>query len=179
MVCDRCKKVVEDELKALGVTVFSTELGRVKIKDCDTSISQKIESTLSKQGFELIKDAESQLADQIKTSLIELVKEPPLVLNTKLSVWLGERFTSDYSTLSKTFSRVESITIEKFFLKLKIEKVKELIQQDQYTFSEIADLLDYSDSNHLAKQFKNETGMSMSDYKKLKDWNRKPLDQII
>jgi len=71
------------------------------------------------------------------------------------------------------------LTIEKYFILLKMEKVKEEIQMGNKTFSEIAYDLDYKSSSHLAKQFKSVTGMSMSDYKKLQEWNRRPLDQIV
>ena len=62
---------------------------------------------------------------------------------------------------------------------LKMEKVKEEIQMDNKTFSEIAYDLNYKSSSHLAKQFKTVTGMSMSEYKNVQDWNRKSLDQIV
>jgi len=84
-----------------------------------------------------------------------------------------------YSTLSKTFSKSEGITLEKYLINLKIEKVKELIQLNQLNFSEIAYGLNYKNSSHLAKQFKLVTGMSMTDYKNLQDWDRKTLDKIV
>jgi len=39
----------------------------------------------------------------------------------------------DYSKISKVFSSTENITIEKYFIKLKIEKEKELIQSVSIT----------------------------------------------
>jgi AraC-like DNA-binding protein len=85
----------------------------------------------------------------------------------------------EYSMLSKLFSAKEGLTIEKYFILLKMEKVKEEIQMDNKTFSEIAYDLNYKSSSHLAKQFKTVTGMSMSEYKNVQDWNRKSLDQIV
>ena len=74
---------------------------------------------------------------------------------------------------------MEGITIEKYFIQLKIEKAKEFIQYDQFNFTEVAYELGYSSVNYLSNQFKQATGMSMSTYKKLSNWGRKPLDKIL
>ena len=100
-------------------------------------------------------------------------------LRDTLSNFLAEKLNKDYSIISKAFSRSQEVTIEKYFIKLKVEKVKELIQMKNRTFSEIAYELDYKNSSHLAKQFKSITGMSMTDYRKIENWNRKPLDKIV
>ena len=63
-------------------------------------------------------------------------------------------------------------------INLKIEKVKQLIQLRQYTFSEIGHLLDYSSVNHLSRQFKEITGESMTEYKNAELANRRPYDEI-
>ena len=84
----------------------------------------------------------------------------------------------EYSKISKIFSFNESITIEKYFIKLKIEKVKELIQLQENNFTEISQLLDYSNVNHLSRLFKNETGMSLTEYKNSQKSIRNALDQI-
>ena len=77
------------------------------------------------------------------------------------------------------FSAQEQTTIEKYFIKLKIEKVKELIQLKQHSFSDIGYLLDYSSVNHLSRQFKDVIGVSMTDYKNAEDWKRNFYDEII
>ena len=59
--------------------------------------------------------------------------------------------------------------IKEFFIKLKIEKVKELIQSKEFNFIEISHLLDYNNMNYLSRQFKNETGMSLTEYKSLNE----------
>jgi AraC-like DNA-binding protein len=81
--------------------------------------------------------------------------------------------------LSRYFSKSEGMTLEKYLINLKIEKVKEHIQINHLNFSEIAYSLNYNNSSHLAKQFKSVTGISMSQYKKLQNWNRRELDKIV
>ncbi len=61
---------------------------------------------------------------------------------------------------------------------LKIEKVKELIVYDEWSLSEIAEVLNYSSVAHLSNQFKKVTGFSPSYFKKMKENKRKKLDQL-
>lgn len=92
---------------------------------------------------------------------------------------MSEELHRDYKNLSKLFSSMVKTTIEKYFIKLKIEKVKELIQLKQHSFSDIGHLLDYSSVNHLSRQFKKEVGMNMTDYKNNESWKRNFYDEII
>ena len=84
----------------------------------------------------------------------------------------------DYSALSHIFSASVGLTIEKYAILQKIEKVKELLSYDELTVSEIAFKLGYSSVAHLSSQFKKETGITPGQFKKLKDQNRKTLDSI-
>jgi AraC-like DNA-binding protein/copper chaperone CopZ len=179
MVCERCKKVLKEELAAIDVEIVSIELGRLEIRDHFKVDMSQINKVITVNGFELIEDKEMLLVESIKLFLISLVEQLPLQRTRKLSTLLAEQLNKDYSGLSKLFSRNEHITIEKFFVRLKLEKVKELIQQGNYSFTEIADLLDYTNSSHLSKQFKDATGLSMTEYRKSSQWSRKPLDKII
>jgi AraC-like DNA-binding protein len=63
---------------------------------------------------------------------------------------------------------MEGITIEKYFISLKIEKVKEWLFYEELTLSEMAYKLDYSSVQHLSSQFKKITGMTPSEYRKLR-----------
>ena len=91
---------------------------------------------------------------------------------------MESKLNLEYSKISKIFSVTEHITIEKYFIKLKIERVKELIQLQEGNFTEISQLLDYSNVNHLSRLFKSETGMSLTNYKNNQKSIRNPLDQI-
>jgi AraC-like DNA-binding protein len=73
---------------------------------------------------------------------------------------------------------VEGVTIEKFILMQKTERVKELLFYDELTLSQIANQMDYSSVSHLSAQFKKETGMTPSDFKKLKKPGHQYLDSI-
>ncbi|MCM4164904.1 MULTISPECIES: AraC family transcriptional regulator [unclassified Arenibacter] len=182
MVCRRCLKVIKHELEEINIEVLSLELGKLTVrstKNNDREIDAKVINILHVNGFEIAKSEEEMLVEEVKITLIDLIKELPLHLREKTSEHLASTIHRDYKTLSKLFSKKEHTTIEKYFIKLKIEKVKELIQLQQYTFSDIAYMLDYSSVNHLSRQFKNITGISMTDYKNAEGWERKFYDEII
>ena len=180
MVCNRCLSTVKKELQSLGAEILELELGKVIVKYPKNSIKiENIENVLNKNDFELLIDEESKIIEKIKLILIKIIDDIPIVLKINLSDKLKHDLSKDYSYLSKLFSKIEGITIEKYFIQLKIEKAKELIQYNQLNFTEIADELEYSSVNYLSNQFRQTTGKSMSEYKKLSFWNRKPLDKIL
>ena len=179
MVCDRCIKILKIELEQLDIAVKQIELGRAEVELKSTDEVEVVKQIVVNNGFELIEDPETILVEEIKIELIKLLRNLPLNFSGTLSDHLAAKVNQDYSKLSKLFSYNEKITIEKYFIKLKIEKVKELIQTKEYNFTEISQLLDYSNVGHLSNQFKSETGMSLTNYKALKQNFRNSLDQII
>lgn len=180
MVCRRCLSTVRRELENLGAEIVELELGKAIIKYPENSLKMEdVEKVLNRNDFELLTDDESKVIEKIKLILIGMVDNTPLIMKMNLSEKLVNSLNKDYTYISKLFSKIEGITIEKYFIHLKIEKAKEFIQYDQLNFTEVAYELGYSSVNYLSNQFKQATGMSMSAYKKLSDWDRKPLDEIL
>ena len=110
--------------------------------------------------------------------LIDLVQNKNNDIRITLSEYIVQNIHQDYSKLSNLFSNVEGISIEKYFINLKIEKVKELIVYDELSLSEIANLLNYSSVAHLSNQFKKVTSFSPSYFKQIKESKRKELDHL-
>ena len=137
-----------------------------------------LQRELESIGFELLEDQRQQLVEQIKRSIIELVHQENNELKVNLSDFLVEQCHHDYSFLSKLFPEVCGITIEKYFIHQKIERVKELLAYNELSLSEIALLLNYSSTAHLSAQFKSVTGMTPTQFKQQEGGMRKPLDQI-
>jgi len=180
MVCDRCEMVIETALKALGLQVDHIQLGKAEVtRTGDKPTLHEIEKELERFNFGLIKDEETILVEKVKTTLIRWVDSGNLETDdTSLSDHLAKKLAKSYATISRVFSRKEEITIEKYFIRLKIEKAKELVDYGNLSFSEIAYQLGYKNLQHLSRQFKQITGMSMSEYQKLQDPSRKSLDKI-
>jgi AraC family transcriptional regulator len=180
MVCDRCIKVVKEELLKLNHTVMSIKLGEVTLsKEPDTMQLSQITESLEENGFELLDDKKSKVIEKVKNLVIELIyhKEqtvPPI----NYSEYLSQHIGLDYSYISSLFSSVESKTIEKYIISQKIERIKELIHYGELSVKEIADKLNYSSLQALSTQFKKETGLTPSEFKNLKENTRKSLDEI-
>jgi AraC-like DNA-binding protein len=179
MVCQRCKIAVKSELEKLGLNPISVELGEIEISDKSIApIKNELRQRLEAIGFFLIDDKKSKIIEKIKTLIVELVHQQDNNLTTNLSEYLSSKLLQDYSKLSNLFSEVEGITIEKYFIAQKIEKIKELIMYDELSLSEIALKLNYSSVAHLSNQFKKATGFSPSFYKSLKAKKRKQIDDV-
>ena len=180
MVCNRCIKVVKDELTKMAFTIESIELGEVRLKESpDQKGMGNISQVLSENGFELIDDRKGKLINRIKTLIIEFIhydREKPRYVN--LSDFLAKEIGHDYSYISHLFSSVEGVTIEKYLILQKIEKVKELLAYNELSLNEISYLLGYSSVQHLSNQFKKVTGLRPSHFKEIGKNRRKPLDKV-
>ncbi|MCI6430370.1 MAG: AraC family transcriptional regulator [Oliverpabstia sp.] len=68
------------------------------------------------------------------------------------------------SQLQKLFHKEKGCGVIEYFCRLKIDVAKELIRQNRYNFTEIANMLDYSSYQYFSLQFKKYTRMSPSEY---------------
>lgn len=180
MVCDRCILVVRQQLEHLNFRVGDITLGTAEVHP-DPSENQldEISSAFKVLGFELINKEKNKLIERIRNIIIELIHhsdQPELHVN--FSETLSDRLHKDYGYLSRLFSESEDITIEKFIIQQKIEKVKELLQYGELTLNEIAWKMGYSSSSHLSNQFKTVTGQSPREFKTQGKITRTPLDKI-
>ena len=180
MVCRRCKMVVQAELEKLGLHTISVELGEVEIREEQLSEVEieDIKARLLPYGFELLDDRRSQVIEKIKNLIIAKVHYSEVESNFNLSDIIASQLGLDYNYLSNLFSEIEGITIEKYFIHQKIEKVKELIMYDELSLSEIAFRLNYSSAAHLSNQFKKVTGFAPSYFKQLKQKKRTPIEEL-
>ena len=179
MVCPRCIDSVREIFNDVNVETSLVELGAVTTT-IPISIEEKqiLKSKLSARGFELLEDQNAKTIAQIKAIIVEQIHHNQESLTVNFSTFLSDKLNQDYASLSKLFSSVEGITIEKYQLKQKIEKVKELIVYNELNLSEIAIQLNYSSVAHLSSQFKKETGRTPTAFRKLEKRDRNTLDSI-
>ncbi|MBS1927192.1 MAG: AraC family transcriptional regulator [Chitinophagaceae bacterium] len=179
MVCNRCIMVVQSELEKLGLVSKEIKLGEVTLQNEPTpAIRERMEKALEKVGFEVINDKKGRIIEQIKKIIIQQVQQPGDGPQEKLSSILSSGLHLDYNYISNLFSEVEGVTIEKFFILQKIEKVKELLVYDELSLSEIAFRLNFSSVAYLSNQFKKVTGLTPGYFKKIGLNRRKPLDKV-
>lgn len=179
MVCGRCIAAVTDIFRDEGIETETVRLGEVETRvDLTDAGLRLIDRKLEATGFERITDQAHQLTEKVKTLLIEKISGLDIEENFILSEFLGAHLHRAYSSVSKTFSQHEAVTLEQFFILQKIEKVKELLLYDELTVTEIAGKLGYRSVQHLSSQFRSTTGFTPTTFKKLKVHHRKALDEV-
>ena len=180
MCCSRCIKAVKEVFSDLGLNYKKVELGFAEFyPDKKISLS-KIEKALRDVDFEIIKELDEEISDKIKIAIHKLFT-PPEKLDLSefnLKTYLEKQIAAPYKKISEIFSLKNKKTIEAYFILHKIEKAKELIEETNLSFSEIAFKLGYKSPSYLSRQFKNSEGISMQIYKAKPNKNRKFIDEL-
>jgi len=171
---------VKDILGKLNINYIEVRLGEVVLSHPKDDVNMDaLREELENLGFELIEDQQVRYIEQIKSLIIDLIRNPTKENKAyTYSHYIEREIGKDYHYLSKIFSEKEGITIEKHFILQRVEYAKELLIYDEYNLSEIADKLNYSSVSHLSNQFKQVTGFSPSAFKKNQLSGRKSLDDL-
>jgi AraC-like DNA-binding protein len=179
MVSNRCKIVVKDELKKIGLHFIVVDLGEVEImENISQEQRQELKTALLNSGLELMDDKRAILIEKIKNAIVEMVHHSDEIIKVNFSNYLSEKLNHDYTYLANLFSEVQGTTIEQFIISHKIERIKELIIYGELNITEIASKMNYSSVAHLSNQFKKVTGLTPSHFKHLKDKRRSPIEEI-
>lgn len=179
MVCIRCQMVVKAELEKLGLNYKQVKIGEVDLAgDIKQEQLELLNVGLKRAGLVLMDDKKSILVEKIRSAIIEVVHYSEDQIKVNLSDFLSEKLNYNYTYLANLFSEVKGITIEKFYLTHKIERVKELIVYDELNLSEIAYRMNYSSVAHLSNQFKKFTGLTPTHFKMLKNKRRDTLENV-
>ncbi len=179
MLCSCCVKLVRILMENNNIKIKRLHLGLLQV-DIDKNVTRdKIKNILHDNDFEIIEDKEKILLEQIKITVIELIHELNNVNSIiRKSDYLVEKLGMPYQKISKIFSANEPITLERFIILNKIEKIKQMIIDDEYSLFEISYLMDYNSVHYLSNQFKKEVGITISEFKKLKNKPLKSLDKL-
>ncbi len=179
MVSNRCKMLVKEELTKMNLHFMVVDLGEVEIME---TLNQEqihaLKDALSESGLELMDDKKAVLIEKIKIVITEMIHFTDELPKVNYSEHISSALNYDYTYLSNIFTEIKGITIQQFIINHKIEKAKELIIYDELNLTEIAYKLHYSSVAHLSNQFKKVTGLTPSNFKKLKDKKRNPIEDI-
>ena len=179
MVSHRCKMLVKEELDKIGLHAVSIELGEVIIaEDISMQQSEILKTNLLQSGLELMDDNKAILIEKIKNVIVEMIHHSGELPETNFSGYISGQLGYNYTYLANLFSETTGITIERFIITHKIERVKELIIYDEFNLSQIAYKMHYSSPAHLSKQFKKATGLTPSFFKSLKQKKRTVLENV-
>jgi AraC-like DNA-binding protein len=179
MESERCKAIVKDELKKLDIPYKYVDLGEVGLSN-GISVEKLLlfEDALQKSGLGLIVNQKALLVEKIKEAIHQFVYSSDDINNPNFSDFISEKVNYDYNYMSKTFSEIEGITIEKYFIKQRIDRVKELLVYGGLSLSEIAYKLLFSSVAHLSNQFKKVTGLTPFNFRQNKDNSFKKIIHI-
>ncbi|WP_159518503.1 helix-turn-helix domain-containing protein [Sunxiuqinia indica] len=144
------------------------KIGYVVVEDKITPFKlDAVNKQLKKAGLEVIDGHKNQLLNKIKSGIEEYAYMEGRQSNLKLSDFLMKKIDLYYAYISSLFSSDQGITIEKYLIKLKIERAQVMLLCDEKEIAEIAWELGYSSFPHFSGQFKKTTGISPTRFKKI------------
>jgi AraC-like DNA-binding protein len=169
MACLHCQSIVKSELGKLGFDSAVISSGEVRItQEISPFRKEQLNQALKKSGFELMDPQKAALVKKVKNIIDNMLHYSEDQLRRILPGYLKKKLRYDYDYLADLFSEVYNTTIEKYFVIAKVEKAKELMVYYRLTLTEIAYQLNYSSIAHLANQFKEVTGISPTNFLKIK-----------
>ena len=166
MATSRCTTFVKDELNKLGLFDITVELGAVELREnISTEKLQLLNTSLKNAGLEIIEDKIVHLIKEIKAAVYDLVNHFDDLPKPNYSEYISQKVNFNYTYLSSTFSKDQGISIEKYIIAQRIERVKELLVYSDLGLTDISFTLNFSSVAHLSNQFKKLTGLTPSYYR--------------
>ena len=99
---------------------------------------------------------------RLLTYINEHISEPQLIKVDHLA----KTFLLSPNYLSEFFKKNMKMSLRDYIIKSKLKQVEIRLLNSDYTLSEIADELSFTDVSHLSKTFKRYTGLSIREFKK-------------
>ena len=180
MVSNRCKMVVREELKKLGLHFIFVEFGEIEVMENITGEkTELLKIELQKSGLDLLDDNKTILIEGIKNTLSELIYTSDNSIKINYNKYLSTKFNLDIKYIKDLFIAAQGITLDQFILSQKIERIKEMIIYDELDILEISQKLNFSDVANLYYQFKLATGFSPYNFKQLKIKRRSVNEDVL
>ena len=169
MVCARCKSTVKSELDEIGIQYDTVRIGEV-IMEKEITSKQRVQlsAALLLNGFELIDDQKNDQIEKLKKSIKNLEQYSDEDLKTNYSDFIRLSVGDNFISLNKLFAEIEGVTIEKYIIRRKIERIKELLVYEDFSLDEVATKMRYTTTASFSSQFKRETGLTPSHFRQLR-----------
>jgi len=134
------------------------------IKSFMTSILEILLRNIKQSSFYEMEmfDNRDERINKILSYINEHLAEPHLL---KVDT-LAKTFLLSPTYLSEYFRKKVNISLREYIIKAKLKLVEIRLLNSNYTLTEIANELSFTDVSHLSKTFKNYTKMSIRDFKK-------------
>lgn len=134
------------------------------IKSFMTSILEILLRNIKRSSFyevELVADPDERIT-RLLSYINEHIGEPNLLKVEQLA----GTFSLSPTYLSEFFRKNVHMSLRAYIIKAKLKWVEIRLLNSDYTLTEIADELSFTDVSHLSKTFKKYTGMSIREFKK-------------
>lgn len=141
------------------------------IKDWERGVLKNAEDidklilALKQKRVEIIDRDKNALIIKIKKFVLEYINNIENYTKYNFSYYLKENVSKNYSYLCRIFLFSEKESIYTYLKKQKIELVKNLIEDNQLTITEISNKLGYNSLSHLSDQFKKNENISPREWK--------------
>ena len=175
MVSLRCKMMVKDELNKLGYSSSFIEQGKLTLEE---TISEDELVVLSKKltriGFELLDETQSEFIESIKTIVVKQVADPIISTSAEYTEYISKKLNRTPEEINDMFAEVHGMALSKYIAIQKVEFAKELLLFDKLTVTTVSSKLKYINAEKLTNEVKQVTGLPAVFYKKI----GKKMEQI-
>jgi copper chaperone CopZ len=171
MVCNRCVMLVNEALQEMGQQTAHVGLGEITMLPGDNLIDKdQLEEKLAVHGFSILEDPKLKIVNEIKALVAEVYGgDFDFPDKFRFSGFLNTQLNKGYETARDIFIAMENKTLEQYIIEFRINKVKELLVYSTLTLADIAFRLNFNSVAHLSAQFKQQTGLTASYFRGIKD----------
>ena len=134
------------------------------IKSLMTSILEILLRNIRQSSFNEVKRSAEN--DERITRLLSYINENIAESHLLKVDQLAKTFLLSPTYLSEFFRKKVNMPLREYIIKAKLKLVEIRLLNSDYTLTEIAQELSFTDVSHLSKTFKKYTGMSIRDFKK-------------
>lgn len=141
-------------------------LGKVIIDEgLDAMKYDELSTAFQAAGLEIVDSRTNKLVEDTRAFIREYLDLGIENQFLKLSSFLSSKMMLEFDYLSSLFSANSGETIERYFIRERIEKAKKLIAAGELSFLQISYEMGFSSVHHFSSQFKKVTGITPSQYK--------------
>lgn len=175
IVCGAEERKILGNIIAEATEVFDTPLGEmrsselIKASECEFGSEQLIKTYIEQLLILLIRGQGKPVHGSMRYENSKLLEQicDYLEKNIESRIFFEDvlrHFNISASVVKKIFRENMNCGVMEHFNRLKIEAAKQMIREESYNFTEIADKLAFNTSQYFTTVFRRVTGMTPSEY---------------
>ena len=166
MSSDSCAILVRQILSNLGIVSIVVNIGEVILSQCLTSVqNEKFKEQLKQYKFRIFEKTDELSSEEIKIYLHQWIADERNTIPETRSKYLVLKLKWSEDTISRVFQKAEGINIREYCKRYKITQATRLVETTPYTYTEIASLSHYMDTNYMFTQFRDYNHMTPKAYR--------------